>query len=139
MVENLRRALHQRWFQGALCVWALVGLVALGAPVLDYSSTWVSMALGAGGIASSLFVFRGLVDQFGTFSEHEERRLTVTPPELRLEGRSTLVFGCVVFLHVVTRLQTWCPTGPPTIGQLTQLLTPVTLLKPANALQRHNT
>jgi hypothetical protein len=37
-----------------------VGLVALGAPVLDYSSTWVSVALGAGGIASSLFVFRGL-------------------------------------------------------------------------------
>lgn len=60
MVENFRRALHQRWFQGALCVWALVGLVALGAPVLDYSSTWVSVALGAGSIASSLFVFRGL-------------------------------------------------------------------------------
>jgi len=60
MVENLRRALHQRWFQGALCVWALVGLVALGALALDYSWTWVSVAAGAGGIASSLFVFRGL-------------------------------------------------------------------------------
>ena len=60
MVENLRRALHQRWLQGALCVWALVVLVALGALALDYSWIWVSAAAGPGGITSSLFVFRGL-------------------------------------------------------------------------------
>ena len=60
MGENLRRALHQRWFQGALCVWAVVGVVALGALVLGYSTTWVSMAAGLGSMASSLFVFRGL-------------------------------------------------------------------------------
>ena len=60
MAENLRRALHQRWFQGALCMWALVGAVALGALVLDYSTTWVSIAIGLGSMASSLFVFRGL-------------------------------------------------------------------------------
>ena len=60
MAANLRRALHQRWFLGALCVWALVGLVALGALVLNYSTTWVSMAAGLGSMASSLFVFRGL-------------------------------------------------------------------------------
>lgn len=33
------------------------------------------------------------VDQFGTFSEHEERRLTVTLPELPPTRRSTLVFA----------------------------------------------
>ncbi|NRD26188.1 hypothetical protein [Frigoribacterium sp. VKM Ac-2836] len=60
MLKNLRRALHQRWFQGALCVWALVGFVALGALLLDYSTTWVSMAVSLGGMVSSLFVFRGL-------------------------------------------------------------------------------
>ena len=60
MAENFRRALHKRWFQGALCTWALVGFVALGALVLGYSMTWVSMAAGLGGMVSSLFVFRGL-------------------------------------------------------------------------------
>ena len=60
MGENLRRALHQRWFQGALCVWAVVGVVALGALVFGYSATWVSMAAGFGSMVSSLFVFRGL-------------------------------------------------------------------------------
>lgn len=37
-----------------------MGFVALGALVLDYSTTWVSMAVGLGGMVSSLFVFRGL-------------------------------------------------------------------------------
>ena len=60
MAKNLRRALRQRWFQGALCVWALVGFVAIGALVLDYSTTWVSMAVGFGSMVSSLLVFRGL-------------------------------------------------------------------------------
>ena len=60
MAENFRRALHQRWFQGALCIWALVGFVALGTLVLGYSMTWVSMAAGLGGVVSSLFAFRGL-------------------------------------------------------------------------------
>ena len=60
MAKNLRRALHQRWIQGALCVWVLVGFVAIGALVLDYSTTWVSMAVGLGSMVSSLFVLQGL-------------------------------------------------------------------------------
>ena len=60
MAKNLRRAVHQRWFQGAVCVWAVVGVIALGALVLDYSTTWVSLAVGLGSMASFLFVLRGL-------------------------------------------------------------------------------
>jgi hypothetical protein len=41
------------------CAQAVVGLVALGS-VLDHSRTGASRALGAGAIASTLFVFRGL-------------------------------------------------------------------------------
>jgi len=36
-----------------------MGVVTLGALVLDYSTTWVGMAAGLGSMASSLLVFRG--------------------------------------------------------------------------------
>lgn len=59
--SRLRHALGLRWFRACLGVYAIVGLVALGSWALGYSWSWVTTAVGLGGMVCSLLVFRGLL------------------------------------------------------------------------------
>ena len=58
--SRLRHVLGLRWFRACLGVYAIMGLVALGSWAFGYSWSWVTTAVGLGGMVSSLLVFRGL-------------------------------------------------------------------------------